>query len=497
MKIQFPSREFDEAVAAICHGTSTDEQMQAVNDLLRGDARARDEYILRAELHSRLASQLDLFPADALAPESVVGTAPRATSERRAGQLLAFPKKRIAQVAGLAAGLMLVAAAAWQLGRETPAPRNEIAAANSPKSDWQSSAANLPGQEYPRINSERRAQFRIKAPDAKNVSINIGMPHAITRSEDGIWTITTAPLGIGFHFYRVNIDGRSVADSATRIFRGGGGDWYSSAIEVPTGEDFHEQKNVAHGELREHRYFSQTTGSWRRAFVYTPPGYERDPAVRYPALYLLHGRGEDETCWPTQGRAAQIMDNLIAEGKATPMILVMDSGVAQRPGEPEAGFRGAEESQAYPTLEEVFMRDLLPAIDQSYRTIADRDHRAVAGLSLGGAQALEIGLRNFDQFAYLGSFSGVMGAPGRVLDPRTAHRGTMAQADQFNRDARLLFLSVGAEEPDWVLSGAEQFHQALRAAGIEHHYYLSSDTAHEWHTWRRSLREFASLLFKK
>ena len=203
-------------------------------------------------------------------------------------------------------------------------------AAPAPESEWTRSVTNLPGQEYPRINSERRAQFRILAPNAKQVSVNIGRPLTVTKSEEGVWTITTAPLGIGFHFYRVNIDGASVADPATQVFRGGGGDWHSSGLEVPTGEDFHEQRSVPRGEVREQRFYSQVTAESRRIFVYTPPEYQQNPSARFPVLYLLPGNGEDETCWSAQGRASQILDNLIAEQKAKPMLVVMDGGVARR-----------------------------------------------------------------------------------------------------------------------------------------------------------------------
>jgi enterochelin esterase family protein len=254
---------------------------------------------------------------------------------------------------------------------------------------------------------------------------------------------------------------------------------------------------VPHGEVREHRYFSPATDSWRRAFVYLPPGYERETATRYPVLYLLHGGGEDETCWPAQGRVSDILDNLIAERKARPMMIVMDSGVARRPGEPVTSLRSAaEQGRAFATLEDVFMYELIPTIDQSYRTLVDREHRALAGLSVGAAQTFAIGLRNFDRFSSLGGFSGTMGGSGRIVDPATAYAGVMADPEWFNRQMRLLFLSVGAEEPEWMRSGVEQYHQALQAAGINHEFYRSAATGHEWHTWRRSLREFASALFK-
>lgn len=495
MKINFPSREFDDAVAAVCHGLTSDEQARALNELLRQEPAARDEYILRVELHSRLASQSELF---------VPGTENIfvfPTPKLRRSALRLLPKRKMVWALGLAAGLALLAGVGWQLRRLNPTSHAEAPTVAASASDWKPSVTNLAGQDYPRINSERRAQFRINAPNAKRVSVNIGSanmgsPLTVTKSDDGVWTITTSPLGIGFHFYRVLIDGASLADPATQIFRGGGGDWLSSGIEVPTGEDFHEWKGVPHGDVREQRYFSRITDSERRAFVYTPPDYERNPSVKYPVLYLLHGGGEDETCWPAQGRVGHILDNLIAEQKARPMIVVMDSGVARRPGESDTPFRSSADGSRFATLDEVFMSELIPMIDQTYRTSPDRGHRALAGLSLGAAQAFAIGFRHFDQFAHLGSFSFAGGPPGRSFDPRTAYDGIMADPDAFNRQMRALFVSAGADEPEWMLSSVDQYRQTLQAAGINHVFYRSPDTGHEWHTWRRSLREFASLLFK-
>jgi enterochelin esterase family protein len=266
---------------------------------------------------------------------------------------------------------------------------------------------------------------------------------------------------------------------------------------VPTGEDFHERRNVPHGEVREQKYFSRITDSERRAFVYTPPDYDRNPSVRYPVLYLLHGRGEDETSWPSQGRVGEILDNLIAEQKAKPMIVVMDRGVASRPGEPDTSFRASADGGRFATLDDVFVTELIPMIDHTFRTVPSREHRALGGLSLGGAQAFAIGFRHLDQFAYLGGFSGAGGASGRGFDLGAAYGGIMADADAFNRQMRVLFVSAGADEPEWMLSRVEQYHQTLEAAGINHVFYRSPDTGHEWHTWRRSLREFASLLFKE
>lgn len=372
------------------------------------------------------------------------------------------------------------------------------------KDDWKSSSANLAGQEFPKINSERRAQFKVKAPDAKDVSVNIGKPHTITKGDDGVWTITTSPLGIGFHFYRLLIDGASVADPASEIFRGGGG--LSSAVEVPSGDDFHELKDVPHGEVRERWYFSKVTQAWRRIFVYTPPDYEQNTSARYPVLYLQHGGGEDERGWAVQGCVSQILDNLIAEKKAQPMLIVMERGGALKPGEEPIALRPAQPAPSaanatpppprdynriFATLGEVFTKDLIPLIDQTYRTKADQKHRAMAGLSLGGLHTRTIAMAHLDLFSHLGVFS------GGTIDPKNA-----SQVTALKEKAKLVFISYGSQELDRPSPQRQspttprEDVEALSQAGINAVFYVSPDTAHEWHTWRRSLHEFAPLLFK-
>jgi enterochelin esterase-like enzyme len=378
-----------------------------------------------------------------------------------------------------------------------------------PADDWKASAANIAGQEFPKINSERRAQFRIKAPDAKDVSVNIGKPLTVKKSDDGVWTITTSPLDVGFHFYRLQIDGASVADPASEIFRGGGGGGLSSGVEVPTGEDFYELKDVPHGEVRERWYFSKTTQGWRRIFVYTPPDYEQNTSARFPVLYLQHGGGEDERGWPVQGRVNQIMDNLIAEKKAQPMLIVMERGSARKPGEQPMSMRPPQSQQGtnaaprggpprdfsrmFGTLGEVFINDLIPMIDKTYRTKAVQSHRAMAGLSMGGMQTRGITLAHLDKFSHIGVFSGGSIAVTNITD--------MAA---FKEKVKLVFVSYGSRELGNRGGGRGGFGgdpkanvEALKQAGINAVFYVSPETAHEWHTWRRSLREFAPLLFKR
>ncbi|MEO6569559.1 MAG: alpha/beta hydrolase-fold protein [Opitutaceae bacterium] len=370
------------------------------------------------------------------------------------------------------------------------------------KDDWKPSAANIAGQDYPKINSERRAQFKIKAPDAKDVSVTIGKPQMITKGDDGVWTITTSPLDVGFHFYRMLIDGASVADPASEIFRGGGGGGLSSAVEVPTGEDFHELKDVPHGEVRERWYFSKTTQAARRIFVYTPPDYEQNLSARYPVLYLQHGGGEDERGWAVQGRVSEIMDNLIAEKKARPMLIVMERGAALKPGEQPTVLRPAQPgasatppprdyNQIFATLDEVFTKDLIPMIDRTYRTRADQQHRAMAGLSLGGLHTRTIAMAHLDTFSHVGIFS------GGTIDPKN-----VTQVAELKKKGKLVFVSYGSQELDrpspqrQSATTPKEDVEALKAAGINALFYVSPGTAHEWHTWRRSLHQFAPLLFK-
>src|SRR4051794_18404750 len=278
-------------------------------------------------------------------------------------------------------------------------------------------SSNVRGAEYPRIHTDLRVTFRIKAPDAQKVEFAFFTPkrYPATKGEGGFWTATTDPQVPGFHYYRVFIDGAEVADPSSESYYGTGKD--TSGIEIPEkGVDFYLPKDVPHGEVRERWYRSKTTEQWRRAFVYTPPGYDADRDRRYPVLYLQHGGGEDGRGWPNQGRVAFILDNLIAEGKAKPMLVVMEQGYARKPGEaaaptgpPAKGAAGQpprDLGRMFGAFEEVMVKDLIPMIDSTYRTIPERESRAMAGLSMGGMQTFQIGLKHLDLFAHLGGFSG-------------------------------------------------------------------------------------------
>jgi enterochelin esterase-like enzyme len=374
--------------------------------------------------------------------------------------------------------------------------------------DCKPSSLNIPGAKYPCVYSDNRAMFRVVAPGAQKVSIRLGQGFDMAKGQDGAWTVTTTPLVVGFHYYTVNIDGATVADPSTMTFFGSG--WQNSGIEIPAPDaDFYHAKDVPHGHVVEQWYFSKVTGKWRRSFVYTPPDYETNSKNRYPVLYLLHGWGEDETGWYRQGHVDFILDNLIAVGKAKPMIIVMDNLNAVKAGEDGSIFfaRGPLTQAAPPappgrggglasftgsTFTEMMLTDLIPMVERTYRVAPGRENRAMAGLSMGGMQTFLTGLANLDKFAYIGGFSGSCGGRGGTFDPKTTCNGAFADAAAFNKKVKLLFLGIGSVEGP----GTKDFSEALTKAGIHNVYFESPGTAHEWLTWRRTLNDFAPRLFK-
>jgi enterochelin esterase family protein len=374
-----------------------------------------------------------------------------------------------------------------------------IVRAENPPAPGVPAGTNVRGAEYPRILPDLRVVFRIQAPDVQKVQFQVGKTYTAERDTEGFWTATTDPLVPGFHYYFLLIDGVSVNDPSSETFYGWGRQ--SSGIEIPeAGVGFYDPKDVPHGEVRERWYRSPTTAAWRRILVYTPPGYDANVGVRYPVLYLQHGAGEDERGWVAQGHVNHIMDNLIAAGRAKPMLIVMEKGYAWKPGEAEVSLWSSpapDFNRAFGTLGEVIIHDLIPLIDSTYRTLPDREHRAMAGLSMGGMQTFIIALDHLDAFAYIGGFSGVDGGfDGTPFDPKTAHHGVMADADAFNQKIRLVWLGIGTAEEPRMYDSVKNYHLALAQAGIKHVYYESPGTAHEWQTWRRCLREFAPLLFQ-
>ena len=367
--------------------------------------------------------------------------------------------------------------------------------------DGKPATSNVSRALYPRIEADRKITFRLKAPEAKSVKLQPGGadnglgkgPYEMQRSDDGTWSVSIPPPVPGFHYYWLVVDGVAVNDPASETFYGYGKP--TSGVEVPEpGVDFYDVKDVPHGEVRSFWYHSAVTGAPRRANVYTPPGYDSDAARRYPVLYLQHGAGEDERGWTTQGRANFIIDNLIAAGKAVPMIVVMDNGYAEKAnaaGATPVDGR-ARECSDFRGFEEVLLSELIPKIDAHYRTMADRGHRGMAGLSMGAMQTLQIAPAHADTFAYIGAFSP---PPIGNFDPKTAAGGAFSDPASFHAKVRLFWIGAGTGE-ERFLSNIRKMHESLEATGIKHVVFESPGTAHEWQTWRRSLHDFAPRLFR-
>lgn len=355
-----------------------------------------------------------------------------------------------------------------------------IGQADPPTDDWKPSPSNMAGQEFPQVNSEGRVRARIRAPQAHSVQLDIsGVKFPMTKDPKGVWTGDSTPQDPGNHYYGLVVDGAEVPDP-TGSFIYGSGAW-RTAVEIPASDqNLYALKNVPHGQVREVLYFGKTSNTHRRSFVYTPPGYDADPTKRFPVLYLLHGYNENETGWSHQGCAGLIMDNLIAEGKAKPFIIVMENGgIATRPGVASRGNgRGMFDFSAF---ERALIEDVIPFVDANFRTIAGQPHCALAGLSMGGMQTRAIAPAHLDTFSYIGVFSGGSIAPKEIAD-----------MDAFKQRVKLVFVSSGSRENS--VSGKADV-AALKEAGVNSVYYESANTAHEWQTWRRSLHEFASLLF--
>jgi len=357
--------------------------------------------------------------------------------------------------------------------------------------DFSPSSVNQPGKQYPQVNSERRVRASISAPEAHKVQLDLGgVKYDMVKDEKGVWTGESAPQDEGFHYYQLNIDGASVPDPGTKYFYGAGR--WGSGIETPAvDQEFYALKDVPHGLVSENTYFSKITNSFRRCFVYTPAGYGKDAKTRYPVLYLQHGSFEDETGWASQGKAGLILDNLIAAGKAVPMIIVMDNGYAFKPqnGEPNASPASV--------FEEVMIDEIIPMIDAKFRTIADREHRAIAGLSMGANQTMRIIMNNLDKFASYGGFSGTSNYPSSdEIDPTTFLDGKFKDGVALNKQLKVFWLGLGTKEPNPFPGSVGAFRKMMDKQGIKYMYYESPGTAHEWLTWRRDLNEFSQRIFK-
>ena len=353
--------------------------------------------------------------------------------------------------------------------------------------DAMTAETTIPGNDFPKVDKERRAYFRLNAPLASSVIVDIcGKKYDMRRDEKGIWCAVTDPLVVGFHYYFINIGGVNVIDPATETFFGCNRE--AGGIEIPEGAEgdyYRPQQGIEHGQVRSIYYYANATQEWRHAMVYTPAEYEKGKK-HYPVLYLQHGMGEDETGWSKQGHMQHIMDNLIASKEVVPMIVVMESGDVKAP------FRGGDNRQGFSeygaSFYQVMIQDLIPTIDSKFRTLTDRDHRAMAGLSWGGHQTFDLVLNNMDKFSYMGAFSGAIFG----LDVKTAYNGVFSKPEEFNKKIHYLYLSCGSEEN----FGTEALVKSLQDAGIKTDFYVSPGTHHEWLTWRRCFRQFIPHLFK-
>ena len=384
-----------------------------------------------------------------------------------------------------------------------------FAQTNEPANDWKPATSNQQGKQYPQVNSEGRVRARVMASQAQSVQLDLGgVKYPLTKGDDGAWMGDSKPQDEGFHYYQIIVDGAQVPDPNSLYYYGASR--WGSGIEVPAkDQDFYALKNVPHGQLREVFYSSKTTNSTRHCFVYTPPNYDQEPNQRFPVLYLQHGMGENETGWGNQGHANLILDNLIAEGKAKPFIIVMENGGGiggpRRGGPPTnappggaanttngaaargpGGFGGRGFN--FGGFEHILIDDLIPFIDANYRTIPDQPHRAMAGLSMGGMQTHTITLAHLDVFSHIGLFSGGSITTNEITD-----------LDAFKQKVKLVFVSYGSREVTGGRGmGANGRANAdeLKQTGVNSFYYESPLTAHEWQSWRRSLYQFAPLLFQ-
>ena len=371
------------------------------------------------------------------------------------------------------------------------------------------------------VNSSRQVRAQVLAPEATKVGLDIaGKIYTMTKGENGVWEGISAPQDEGFHYYQLNIDGANVPDPGSKYYYGASR--WGSGIDIPAADEaFYTVKNVPQGTVNEVYYWSTVQEKMRHGYVYLPNEYYQNPTKKYPVLYLQHGMGENETGWSAQGKTGIIMDNLIADGKAVPFIIFMDNGLdTRRPGDPDpaemrrqfggqrpggqgdpgAGPQGARPQGGRPggfgrggfgnffnAFQEILLKDIIPMVEKNYRVIADTEHRAMAGLSMGGMQTHGITLANPTTFAYVGMFSGGSFTTDELKD-----------AADFKKTNKVLFMSAGGRETG-MAEGERSVVKAatdLKAMGINAHSYISPETAHEWQTWRRSLYQFAQLIFK-
>ena len=386
--------------------------------------------------------------------------------------------------------------------------------------DFKPATTNQENKQFPAVNSQRMVRAQISAPQATFVGLDIaGKIYQMTKDENGVWTGTSEPQDEGFHYYQLNIDGASVPDPGSKYYYGASR--WGSGIDIPAqDEEFYTVKNVPQGSINEVYYWSTVQGKMRHGYVYLPNEYYTNPTKKFPVLYLQHGMGENETGWSAQGKTGIIMDNLIAAGKATPFIIYMDNGLdTRRPGDPDpaqmrrmgppqgprpqgapqGGPQGPRPQGGRPggfgrgfgnfaeAFQQILLKDIIPMVEKNYRVIADTEHRAMAGLSMGGMQTHAITLANPTTFAYVGMFSG-----------GTFNTEELKDAADFKKTNKVLFMSAGGRETRMAEGDGSVGKAAedLKKMGINAHSYVSPETAHEWQTWRRSLYQFVQLLFK-
>jgi enterochelin esterase family protein len=355
---------------------------------------------------------------------------------------------------------------------------------------------NIRANDCPCLFSDNRVLFRVAAPNATKVQVNLGKLYDMQKNDKGVWSVTTDPQDPGFHYYSLVIDGFAVADPASESFYGTGK--MSSAIDIPeTGVDFYTIKDVPHGEIRSKNYFSKTMSTWRNLNVYTPPGYDQDSKKTYPVLYIQHGGGEDERGWVVQGKTNVILDNLIAEGKAVPMIVVIANGNVTRPGA-TAGAGGYNDA-AMDAFKEEIVESVIPFVEKNYRVKTGAVNRAISGLSMGGGQAFYTGLRNTDVFENVGVFStGLFGGIGRqpgaaAFDPEATIPGILSNPQSFNNKLKVFYISVGEQDPR--IEPTKKLIETFKSKGLNVQF-ASFPGAHEWQVWRKSLHDFAQKLFR-
>lgn len=355
-----------------------------------------------------------------------------------------------------------------------------------------------PGIVSPDIAESHKVTFRVQAPEADKVMLSgdFSEDTALTKGENGLWSITLGPIDPDIYFYRFMVDGVPTLDPGNPNAKiGFTTSTIVSILEVPgDGPAFYDIKDVPHGILRTHLYDSKSNGVIRELNVYTPPGYDANPGRRYPVLYLLHGMNNDHHSWHRYGRADEILDNLLAEGAIKPFIVVMPLGYGGASADGRSrGWLGAPQDRqgALRNLyERDVIEDVIPFIETNYRTIADREHRAIVGFSMGGGHSSAIGLGHLDTFSYIGVMSAGMRG-GLDSEPMAT---LAADPEAANEKIKLLWIACGKD--DFAMAGARTMSENLTKAGIEH-TFLETEGAHHWRVWRRYLRDLAPLLFQE